>query len=245
MMGTKESALTVLRDGKVTDLTPKELQQIEKYKEAGFPGVATISDVGLTKALDLYLGGKTYHEVGRILSIKKEIILYYAQKFKWYDTKMDHLEMLDANLKERILHANMVNQDFVLQIQQFFLAKIGKKMNRYLATGDDEIAAKIDGRDIDRYQKAVELLDKLTTQKNVNARNPSVGLNLGEGGVDIKRVGENEITITPRNKTVGEMLNELANTKRKEENQPQKDGYDIIMEEAKNTETEKEEDNEE
>jgi len=155
---------------------------------------------------------------------------------------MEQLEILDANLKERILHANLVNQDFVLQIQQFFLHKIGRKINRYLATGDETIAAKIDSKDIDRYQKAVELLDKLTTDKKLNPRNPSVGFNLGEGGVDVKRVGENEITITPRNKTVGEMLNELANTKRKEE--APKDSYDIVMEESKNEETEQKEEKE-
>jgi hypothetical protein len=242
-MGDYDKTLTVLKDGKVTDLTPKELQRIQEYKDSGLPGIASVTDVGVTKALDLYLGGKTYHEIAKILNIKKDILLYLAQKFKWYETKMEQLEILDANLKERILHAKLVNQDFVLQIQQFYLQKIGRKINRYLATGDEEIAAKIDSKDIDRYQKAVELMDKLTTEKTLNPRGPAIGLNLGDGGVDIRRVGENDITITPRNKTVGEMLNELANTKRKEEAGPKKDSYDIVLEESKNTETEETEGN--
>lgn len=227
-----DSTLTVLENGKVTDLTPKELQQIETFKESGLPGITTVNDVVLTKALDLYLGGKTYHEVCRILSVKKEVILYLGQKFNWYGTKMEQLEILDATLKERILHAKLVNQDFVLQIQQFFLAKIGRKINKYLATGDEEWANKVDGKDIDRYNKAVELLDKLTTERvPMNARTPAVGLNLGEG-MSIKKVGENEVIITPRNKTAAEMLNELANLKRKEDKESENAFNDIKDEES-------------
>lgn len=239
-----DNSITVLKDGKETDITPKELQQIEKFKEAGLPGIATIGDVALTKALDLYLSGKTYHEVGKTLTVKKDIVLYLAQKFNWYDTKMEHLQILDATLKERILHAKLVNQDFLLQIQQFFLHKIGRKMTRYMATGDEEIANKVDGKDIDRYNKAVELLDKISSEKTpTNSRGPAVGLNLGDTGIDIKRVNENEITITPRNKTVGEMLNELANLKRKEEkedSETKKNSYDINQE-SNETKTERDE----
>jgi len=238
------STRTLLTDGTESDITPKELQSIEKFKEEGMPGLHAVvtNPVTITKALDLYLSGKTYHEVGQILTVKKDIVLYLAQKFDWYDTKMQHLEILDANLKERILHAKLVNQDFALQLQQFFLQKIGRKMKRFMATGDDAEAAKVNGADIDRYIKAVELLDKLTTEKNnTNGRGPAVGLNLGDGGVDIKRVNENEITITPRNKTVAQMLNELANEKRREENETKDPSYDI----SKNTDENKPERNEE
>jgi len=242
----KENPLTLI-DNKTTDITAKELQQIQVYKDGGLPGLMTISDIGMTKALDLYMSGKTYHEIAKTIGIKKEIILYLAQKFNWYLTKMEQFEILDANMKERILHAKLVNQDFVLQIQQFYQAKIGRKMTRFLATGDDRIAGEIDGRDIDRYQKAVELLDKLTTEKMPNGKSPAVGLNLGESGVDITRISDSEISITPRNRTAGEMLSELANMKRKvekEDSNSKEDTYDILLKEAKNSEEEKDENNE-
>lgn len=226
-----DGTLTQLENGKTTDITPKELQQIEAFKEAGMPGIATIGDIKMTKALDLYLSGKSYREIGQILQVKKEIILYLGQKFNWYDTKIEHLEILDANLKERILHAKLINQDFVLQIQQFFLHKIGRKINKFMLTNDEEVANSIDGKDIDRYTKAVELLQKMTEEKTpTQSRGPTVGLNLGDG-VNVRRVGENEVEITPRNKTVGEMLNELANLKRTEENSSIKtESYDINKE---------------
>lgn len=224
-----DNTLTVLNNGQETDITPKELQAIEKFKEAGMPGLAALSETVMTKALDLFLSGKTYHEIAVTLSVKKDIILFLGQKFNWYDTKMQYLAILDATIKERILHSNLVNQDFLLQIQQFFHKKIGRKMTRFIATNDDEIANSVDKKDIEMYFKAVDLLNKITTEKvPINSR-PTVGLNLGDG-VTVKKVGENEVMITPRNKTVGEMLNDLANMKREEE---KKASYDI------NTETEK------
>jgi antitoxin component of MazEF toxin-antitoxin module len=238
-----QNTLTVLDNGKTTDITPKELKAIEKYKEQGLPGIAAVNEVVMAKALDLYLGGKTYTEISTTTSTKKEIILYLAHKFKWYETKMEQLEILDANIKERILHAKLTNQDFVLQIQQFFTRKIGRKMTKFLATNDEDEAAKVDRKDIEIYIKSVELLDKLSTEKTSHGNRPAVGLNLGDG-VSIKKVGENEVVVTPRNKTAAEMLNELANLKRQME-EPQKVSNDIVVEGSiKNEKQEKEEDNE-
>jgi hypothetical protein len=242
-MNDQQNALEALRKGKITDITTRELQLVEKYKEDGLPGVTTINDIGIVKALDMYLlDGKTYHEIAKILGTKKEIILYFAQKHNWYQTKMDHIEILDANMKERILQANLLNQDFLLQIQSFFKKKIGHKINRFFATGDDEVANSVDRKDIEMLFKAIDLTDKLTSERPApGARGPTVGLNLGDG-VSVQRVGENEVVITPRNKTTGEMLNELANLKRKEEESgSKKDTYDIIVEESKTKTNKREE----
>jgi antitoxin component of MazEF toxin-antitoxin module len=237
-----DNTITALENGKETDITPIELQAIAKFKEDGMPGLITVAqnEVTLTKALDLYLSGKTYHEISKIVNIKKEIILYLGQKFNWYATKIEQLQILDACIKERILQAKLVNQDFVLQIQQFFLKKIGRRMTRFMASGDEETANSIDRKDLEMYMKSVDLLDKISTEKIPTNYRPTVGLNLGDG-VTVRKVGENEVTITPRNKTAAEMLNELANLKRTEE---AKSANDINNKEtqtnSENTEKEKE-----
>jgi hypothetical protein len=201
---------------KETDLTSRELEIVQKFKDDGLPGIAAANEVVMTKALDLYLAGKTYLEICTITSSRKEVILYLAQKFNWYGTKMEFLEILNATIAERIMHAKLTNMDFVLQIQQFYKKKIGSRLTRYLASGDEEIANSINDKDIDRFAKYVDLMDKLTTEKGqMNPRGPAVGLNLGDG-VTITKVGD-EVTITPRNRTAGEMLSELANFKRAEE----------------------------
>ena len=110
---------------------------------------------------------------------------------------------------------------------------MAQEITRYLATSDEEIANSIDGKDLDRYQKYVELLDKLTTEKPSTLRQPTVGLNLGDG-VTVRKVGENEVTITPKQKTHADMLKEFADMKRAEETN------DITKEDPQ-TNTEKEE----
>jgi antitoxin component of MazEF toxin-antitoxin module len=237
-MTLDDRGITVLTSGKETDITPKELIKVAEFKEAGMPGLASVAqnEVILTKTLELYLSGKTYGEISKIAGVKKDIVLYLAHKFNWYETKMDQLAILDANIKDRILQANLVNKDFVLQIQQFFLKKIGSKITRYLATGDEEIANKIDGKDLDRYQKYVELLDKLTTEKPSTLRQPTVGLNLGDG-VTVRKVGENEVEISPKQKTSAQMLKEFADMKRTEE---AKDANDIKGEDPNTNSEEKE-----
>jgi hypothetical protein len=236
------TGITVLDSGKETDITPKELTKVKEFEEAGRPGLASIAqnEIILTKALNLYMSGKTYTEIARTLSIKKEIVLFLGHKFDWYGTKLEHLIILDANIKDRILQARLMNQDFVLQIQQFFTKKIGRKMTKFHATGDEEIANSIDRKDIEMYMKSVDLLDKISSEKIPTNARPTVGLNLGDG-VTVKKIGENEVSITPRNKTVAEMLSDLANMKRSEEAGA---ANDIKGEDTKNNTENKEKDKE-
>lgn len=51
-----DGTITVLNSGKETDITPKELEAVAKFKEDGCPGLASVAqnEVTLTKALDLF-----------------------------------------------------------------------------------------------------------------------------------------------------------------------------------------------
>lgn len=226
-----KNTITVLDSGKETDITPQELDIVRKYQDNGLPGIRQVSDAQMSRALDLYLSGKTYFEISKTVNIKKEIVLYLAYKFNWYHTKIDQLEILDSSLKERILHAKLMNQDFLLQIQQFFLSKIGKKMSKFMATGDEEIAAQLNKKDLEYYFKAVDLLDKITTAKVPTSKSPTVGLNMGDQEINIKKVSEHEVVITPKQKTTAEMLKELADLKRKEDLSPE-NSRDIMNEDS-------------
>jgi len=240
-MSSDTSSITTLNSGKETDLTPQELLVVAKFKEDGKPGLFSVAqnEVTMTKALNLYISGKTYHEISMVVSTKKDIILYLAHKHDWYGTKMQHLAILDANIKERVLQADLMNQDFVLQIQQFFLKKIGRKMTRFMASEDEEIANSIDRKDVELYMKSVDLLKKMTTENIPAGSRPSVGLNMGEYGVNVRKVGENQVEITPRNKTNAQMLQELADIKRAEESS-EKPVNDINNKDAENNSETKE-----
>lgn len=199
-----------------TDMTSKELDMVNQYMEDGLPGIGTVTSDIIAQMLDAYLGGKSYHQLTYILGLKREMVLYLAHKFKWFELKKDMLEQTELRGRRQAVQFRMMNQDFLGQVVDYFKSTIGKDMDAYWASGSR--VAKIDLKALEKYLKTVEILDKLYGERR-DSRSPAVGLNLGEGGINIKKLGNNEVEITPKNKekTVGEMLEELANYRRETE----------------------------
>ena len=79
------------KDGYHSQRTSKS-RGVQGIGHAGTRFCGIQNEVALTKALELYMNGKTYTEIFKIVGIKKDIILYLAQKFDWYDTKIEQLQ---------------------------------------------------------------------------------------------------------------------------------------------------------
>lgn len=222
-----------------SDMTNYDVMKLNAYMDAGLPGVSSIDDLKLSRIMELYLAGKTYRQVSKITGIKKDIILYLSHKFNWYVVKREYFNELETHLKDRIIDAKLVSQDFLLQLMEFWQVRIGKNMDRYMSTGNDEHANEINPKDIDKYLKTVELLYKLNSESKIgNEKAPAVGLNLGDG-VTIERDGNNKVTITPKERTIGDMLKKFADFRREEENkQKPVVNHDIKDEGEENNETE-------
>ena len=173
--------------------------------------------------LEMYLSGKTYRQIATTMSIKKEIVLYMSYKFNWFELRQDYLVDLESSMRGRVLEAKIVNQDFLLQLQAMWQKKIGSKISKYLATDNEEFANEIDLKEVDKYLKTVELLQKLASEgKNpADSTRPMVGVNAGDG-VTIVKTGENSIEITPKSKAIGDALKMFADSRREEEKKPQK-----------------------
>lgn len=200
-----------------TDLAPKDLELVQKYVDEGLPGVGLVDAKKLTTMLDLYLSGRTYRQISNIVSLPKQAVMYMSYKFNWFQLRREYLEDLEANIRPRVIEANLVNQDFILELQQMYQKKIGSNIRKYLATDNVEFANAIDLKEVDKYLKTVELLHRLSTDKPGKAGGtPAVGLNLGEG-VTIVKKGDNEVEITPKSKALSEQLKQFANFKREEE----------------------------
>lgn len=131
------------------DFTEKDLDLIEKYKEAGLPSIAVVDDVKLTKILDLYLSGKTYRQISEITNVNKSIILYLSNKFNWFQLRTDYVADLEHSIRGRLMESRLVNQDFLLQLTQMWQKKIGVKIKKYLATDDESQANAIDLKEVD------------------------------------------------------------------------------------------------
>lgn len=216
----KPNQLQTIEEPK-TDLTSKDLEVVNEYMMAGMPGLMTIDDVKLARIMDMYLSGKTYRQIAMTMSVQKQVILYLSHKFNWFQLRQDYLEDLEANIRSRVLAAKIVNQDFLLQLQQMWQKKIGSKIDKYLATGNEDFANEIDLKEVDKYMKSIETMQKLNSEKIPGQQAPAVGLNLGDG-VTITKTGDNAVEITPKSKAIGDMLSQYANLRREEEKKPQK-----------------------
>jgi hypothetical protein len=215
---------------KVSDLTVEDVAKVNKFFEAGAPGFSLTDEAQVTKLMDLYLSGKTYSQISRIYRVPKELVMAYSYKLNWFKLKIDYLAEMELHLRNRIVDAKITSQDFLLQLTQMYQKKIAKNMDLYHQTGNEVHADKINLKEIDKYLKLVDALAKLSAEqvpaKSPAKTTPSIGLNVGDG-VTITKTDDNTVEVTPRQKTTGEMLKELANMRREEDRQKAKKSSDI------------------
>lgn len=209
-----------------TDLSQDDQAKVAKFVDRGSPGFDLTDGPKITRMMDLYLSGKTYSQIARIQRQPKELIMLYAQRLKWYPLKLEYMQELELHIKGRMVNAKVASQDFLLQLSQMYQKKIGAKMDQYLATNDESVADKINMKEIDKYLKIVESLHKISSDSAPKQGNPAVGLNLGDG-VTITKNGDNSVEITPKQKTIGNMLEQLANQRREQELSKIKNTSDI------------------
>ena len=200
-----------------TDFTDWDTKALAEYIDSGLPFIATIDSTQMARILDLYLSGKTYRQISMIMNVKKVMILYLSKKFNWFTIRREYLVDLESSIRARLMEAKIINQDFLLQMTYLWQKKIGSKINKYLATGDEKHASEIDLKEYDKYLKTVEMLHKLSGDGAFGQKTPAVGLNLGEG-VTISRDEDGKIDITPKQKVIGDLLKQFADMRREQEN---------------------------
>jgi len=200
-----------------TDFTEKDLEKLKAYEEAGMPGLGSVSDSQFVKMMQLYMAGKTYTQISSIMRMKKELVLVHSQKFKWFEAKHEILYEQEQSLKSRLIEASVTGQDFILQIKQLLEKKISHNIFKYLETEDESYANKINPKEIERYLKIVETLQGFLSEPG-KPRQPAspIGLNLGEG-MTLNKLGDGSIEITPKAKTIGDVLKQYADFKRQTE----------------------------
>ena len=222
------------------DFTMKDLEMVEKFKEGGMLGLAQITDVDVERMMGLYLDGKTYRQVANLTKKNKSIVLFLAHKFKWFELRSEYLEELQATLPQKILESKLQSQEFFLHLVLAYQKKIGKNIDQYLRTDNEEFADKIDAKDLNALLKITELLHRLSSENLSNPGDKSlVGLNgLGEG-VTITKTGNNSVEITPKS-PFSNKLKQFADLKRAQEKESQPKPHDIAMDQPSTKESKNE-----
>lgn len=198
------------------EFTAEDIEKIEKYKEEGLPGLDTVADDQISRMLDLYLDGKTYHQISRMMRVRKDLIMYLGQKFDWLTARLDYLSEVENQIVSRTIEAKVKGQDFLISLQLAFQKRLGKKVEAYLTTGNETHLDGVSLKEVEKYIKIMETIEKYTSVKAKRGDKPLVGLNVGDG-MKITKTGENEIEITPKEKTKAEKLREFADVRRQEE----------------------------
>jgi hypothetical protein len=200
-----------------TDMTSSEVAKVQKFIEDGLPGVSTVTDAKLFRMLDLYLNGSTYSQISSTLEIKKIYVLYFAHSSNWRQIKEEYLNEIQEKIKSRVVDSKLRSQEFMLLLVQTWQKKIGSKLTRYLATNDDSYMEDINLKEISQLMRAIEMIAELDNSgRDSKGKTPAVGLNLGNG-VIVEKTSDNKISITPKESTVGDLLQQLADKRRDEE----------------------------
>ena len=200
------------------DFTMKDLELIEKFKEDGMLGLHTLLPTDVERMMSLYIDGKSYRQISSLLKKNREIVLFLAHKFKWFELRAEYLDELHATLKGKILEAKLQDQEFLLHLSLAYKKKIGKNIDQYLRTDDSQFYDKIDNKDLSTLMKVMEMLHKLNSE-TMGDKPPLVGLNgMGEG-VNITKTGPNSVEITPKQSPIASKLKQFAELKREQEKQ--------------------------
>lgn len=192
-----------------TDLTPTDLRKVQAYKEAGLPGISSVTTSQLHRMLDLYMTGSTYTQISSTLEVKKNIVIYLAYSNEWYLLKKEYLNEIQEKIANQIIDTKLRSQEFLLLLIQAQQKRISAQLKRYLSTNDPSNMDGINLKEVSQLMKAIELIGQLDGTKGSKDRVPTVGLNLG-AGVDVERTGDNRVTITPKDTSLGNLLKQYA-----------------------------------
>lgn len=190
----------------VTDLTGTELTKIKEFKDKGLPGIGEITDEQMNRMLELYLSGSSYSQISSILRVKRIYVTYFAHISDWYSLKESYLQELHERMKGDIVDAKLRNSEFMLLAIRAWQKKIKNNFTAYLATGNLEHMDRVSVKEMTLLMKAMEMIsDWDETGKSKGNKQPAIGLNLG-AGVIVEKTGNDQVTITPKEATVGSLL---------------------------------------
>lgn len=200
-----------------SDMTESDLIKVKTFMEEGMPGLANVTNAQLYRMYDMYLTGSTYSQISTMLGIKRTVILYLSHNSGWYDSKQEHMREIQESIKNRVAESKVKNKEFMLLLVQSFRKKIGHKLANFLATNDEQHMDDIDLKEIAQLMKAIEIVDGLNNEgKDSKGKTPAVGINVGDG-VTVEKTGENTISITPKEHSIGDMLKQHADSMREKE----------------------------
>lgn len=212
----RKNNLPQIQDERLTDLSPKDLEDIQEYKNQGFPMIGRITESDIFRWFELYMSGKQYDEIAKITKHQRIPIIYTSYKQEWFEKRQKHYSELISNLSNRITTIKVNSIDTLATIMMALNKYYNNKFNAYLATNDNTIIDQLDTKLLSHFYKSTELIEKLTGNSDDSRDKPTsplVNLNFLGGSVQVSdNNGIKPIEITDEN--AGDFLLALAGEKK-------------------------------
>lgn len=199
------------------DFTNEEVEKINNFVKDGCPGLATFAadEFKINNMFGLYMAGKTYTEISRCLTTKKNLVLYMSAKMNWYEKRMSHINDIQNSMTQKISDTRIQSLNFIADLINFHHKFYGEQIEEYMATGDSSKIANLDLKSLGQYFKSIEMLEKILNPVNVTSGNSkkngaTININTPDGST-VRALDENTVEITPS--ATGEVLKALAKLK--------------------------------
>jgi hypothetical protein len=204
------------------DMTEKEVRSLEEFIEDGMPGLLSLTTEKISRMIEMYYNGQTYHEIALKLGIKKNIVLYISYKHNLYQSKIEHYENLIKSLAEKIDVAQNRSINLIVDAMMTLENYYRGIFDRYAITKDPKIIESADFENFKMYMKCMEILQKIKNPESANQKVPQMGLNLPNGGI-LKKIDDNTVEVSPLSSMsdskskLGDILSMLAKLREEKE----------------------------
>jgi hypothetical protein len=200
---------------KYEGFTEEEKTSLQSYIKNGCPGLTKVNETMTFEWFELYMSGKTYHEISIISKAKKDLVLFIAHKLKWYDKRMEYLESLSSSMISKTTQSKIESIDTVATMVSALNRYLGDKFVKYLKTKDETHIKDVDTKLLAQYHKSLETLDKLM---GGSVKGDSSGNNviINTGSATVKQIDDKTVSIDTDN-DASEILRALAKYKRAKE----------------------------
>jgi hypothetical protein len=193
---------------KPSDMTVTHVAALDAFVGEGLPGIAKATESAIFEWFNLYLAGKTYDEIATICNANLNHILYIANKFEWFNKKMNHYNGILTKLDQRVQASKLESAEFVLDVITFIHKKHGTKITEFLRTGNKELLKDIHLGELDKYFKSIEALGKLLAkppEMPALPNQPGIHIHIGDSKVERNADGSIEITANSSIKDIADL----------------------------------------
>lgn len=178
-------------------------QSLTAFKKQGMPGLARVRPEDIFRMREMYLAGSSYREIAMGFSQKLALVVFLSEKEGWYKEKIEKAEMIAETLTQNYHYIKADNTLFVTELLIFWQNYYREQIKDYKRSKDKSIVERMDMKPLEKYFKAIELLEKLMTKDNDKdppnpqdkPQNPLVNINMGAGSSMTESNGT--LTLTP------------------------------------------------